>query len=63
MCGITINNQEGNYKVEDLKLKNGQRATLVSTIHAFIFYEKKKFYLGTGTRRTKKEKLIPIRSY
>ena len=41
MCGITINNQEGNYKVEDLKLKDGQRATLVSTIHAFMLNKKK----------------------
>ncbi|XP_070499894.1 hexokinase-like [Chironomus tepperi] len=32
MCGITINNQEGNYKVEDLKLKDAQRATLVKEL-------------------------------
>lgn len=51
MCGITINNQEGNYKVEDLKLKDGQRATLVSTIvkEFLSFYS----LLGTlsGSRR------------
>ena len=30
MCGITINNQEGNYKVDDLKLQDSKRAALVS---------------------------------
>jgi len=60
MCGITINNQEGNYKVEDLKLKDGQRTTLVSTNckNFSCLYEQKEENSIMGTEGANKHKKI-----
>lgn len=31
MCGVTANNQDGNYQVNDLQLNDNKRAALVSS--------------------------------
>lgn len=37
MCGVTANNQEGNYQVNDLQLKDNKRAAFVSILR-LAFY-------------------------
>lgn len=66
MCGVTANNQEGNYQVNDLQLKDNKRAAFVSILGlAFlrvdgIVEHVRAVWSGDSWEWTELEKISPI---